>query len=514
MKAGKLAVFGVLSIMILSHLSWSQEAGQLDELVTLFDSTAIVEAHVFAPKAYEKAREKFDKAEEAIEKGWRQKRVDELIGESREYIENALKATEVARLALGEYLEPRRKAREYRAFELVPELYLEAEEQFIKATQKIEEGNVRDGLKEAEKSSPLFDVAELEAIRKDVMGEAAALIEKAETDEAKKFALATFDKAQTAYTRCNNILSSDRYNRQEALEAIRTAEYEARHASNIAQMVRSLERNDQAWEKLMLFYEIEMQKVGDLLDRERLPFDKGPGVAADTIISAVREKLAEKRELERVQQEMVQKLEETLTRLGEESPPDDPVELAGEVHEVVDRTVTDKAELADRLERKEDKLVQLEETSEEIASELEIRRQKEEKIKQIRKLLKPIEGEVLLNATSDIVIRLYGLSFASGSSEIVEKHVPLLEKVESIIEMFPGSNLVVEGHTDDRGSRNTNMRLSEKRAVAVTEYLRRSMSLSSDRIDSYGYGPDKPIGTNTTPEGRAKNRRIDIIILQ
>jgi len=82
------------------------------------------------------------------------------------------------------------------------------------------------------------------------------------------------------------------------------------------------------------------------------------------------------------------------------------------------------------------------------------------------------------------------------------------------LNMFPNSRLMVEGHTDDLGERTTNMRLSEKRALAVMQYLREAMSIPAERIQAIGYGPDKPIGTNTTKEGRAKNRRIDIIILK
>lgn len=88
------------------------------------------------------------------------------------------------------------------------------------------------------------------------------------------------------------------------------------------------------------------------------------------------------------------------------------------------------------------------------------------------------------------------------------------KKVEKILKTFPQSKLLVEGHTDDLGERTTNMRLSEKRAFSVMQYLRKSMTIAADRIDAVGYGPDKPIGTNTTKEGRAKNRRIDILIFQ
>jgi outer membrane protein OmpA-like peptidoglycan-associated protein len=92
--------------------------------------------------------------------------------------------------------------------------------------------------------------------------------------------------------------------------------------------------------------------------------------------------------------------------------------------------------------------------------------------------------------------------------------VQLLEKIESIITMFPDAQFIVEGHTDASGDPVTNTDLSEKRAYAVMQYLRQRLLLSADRITAIGYGADKPVASNKTKEGRAKNRRIDILIMQ
>ena len=80
--------------------------------------------------------------------------------------------------------------------------------------------------------------------------------------------------------------------------------------------------------------------------------------------------------------------------------------------------------------------------------------------------------------------------------------------------MFPDSKLMVEGHTDDRGEPSANLQLSEKRAYEVMKYLRQTMLISSDDIQAMGFGMDKPVATNKTADGRAKNRRIDVIIMQ
>jgi outer membrane protein OmpA-like peptidoglycan-associated protein len=112
------------------------------------------------------------------------------------------------------------------------------------------------------------------------------------------------------------------------------------------------------------------------------------------------------------------------------------------------------------------------------------------------------------------VLRLSGLSFDPGKAEIKDKHVPVLQKVESILKLYPGASYVVEGHTDASGEGVANQQLSERRAFALMQYFRQDLSIPPDRIKAIGYGAERPIALNTTPEGTAKNRRIDILIMQ
>jgi outer membrane protein OmpA-like peptidoglycan-associated protein len=88
-----------------------------------------------------------------------------------------------------------------------------------------------------------------------------------------------------------------------------------------------------------------------------------------------------------------------------------------------------------------------------------------------------------------------------------------LSKVQNAINIFPGSEITVEGHTDSFGGDEVNLRLSQERAEAVRQYLLANMrNLSADQVKAVGYGESKPIANNETAEGRAKNRRIDIVI--
>lgn len=514
MKAYRIMLFHmVVAVTVLAVVSPAM-ATSYDELSTLIDSAKIKEAHIFAPDVWKKVERKFEDAGKSIQYGKNQKTIDKIVSEAREYCENALKATEVGKLSLQEYLEPREKANAASAPMLVPELYMQAEEQFMKATEKVEKGDVKNGLKEAEKSKPMFNLAELEAIREDILGPANTLIEKSLADDAAKFALSTLDKARAARDKANAIITADRYNRADATVEASRAEYEAKHASNIAQSVRSLNRNDQAWEKLMLIYEIQMNRVGGAIGLDHLPFDNGPMAAADTLINYVKAMQSNKAATSGEFATMTDQLKKSLSKLGGQSTEQDPIALAGLVDQKISDLLVEMGGLSEQVQVSQNKLSALSAEHAEVTEELSDRLEREEKFKKAKQMLNPSEGEVLFNSSNDIVLRLGGLSFDIGSSKLKDEHIPLLQKVQKVIQMFPASEIMVEGHTDASGEASSNVTLSEKRAYEVMQYLRQAMLIPANQIQSIGYGADKPIASNQTKEGRAKNRRIDVILMQ
>jgi outer membrane protein OmpA-like peptidoglycan-associated protein len=114
--------------------------------------------------------------------------------------------------------------------------------------------------------------------------------------------------------------------------------------------------------------------------------------------------------------------------------------------------------------------------------------------------------------SGDVVIRLVGLQFGVGQSSIDPKNSQLLATVGKAIQAFPKSTLTVEGHTDSYGSDGANLALSQKRADAVKQYLVSNVHIDPSRVNAVGYGETRPIANNETEEGRARNRRIDVVI--
>jgi outer membrane protein OmpA-like peptidoglycan-associated protein len=88
----------------------------------------------------------------------------------------------------------------------------------------------------------------------------------------------------------------------------------------------------------------------------------------------------------------------------------------------------------------------------------------------------------------------------------------LLSKVQKAVRTFGEPEVVIEGHTDTTGSTAVNELLSQQRADAVREYLIANQTVPEERVTSLGYGSIRPLASNATEEGRAINRRIDVII--
>jgi OOP family OmpA-OmpF porin len=104
---------------------------------------------------------------------------------------------------------------------------------------------------------------------------------------------------------------------------------------------------------------------------------------------------------------------------------------------------------------------------------------------------------------------LRGVSFETGRSALTTESYAVLDEIAASLVERPDVQIEITGHTDNTGSRNTNVRLSRERAQAVRAYLAQR-GVSPSRMVAVGAGPDQPIATNTTPEGRAQNRRVEL----
>jgi len=106
-------------------------------------------------------------------------------------------------------------------------------------------------------------------------------------------------------------------------------------------------------------------------------------------------------------------------------------------------------------------------------------------------------------------IALY-INFDTGKSIIRDESKPIIEQIIQMMKSNPDLKIGVEGHTDNVGSPASNKTLSEARAKSVVSAII-GQGISADRLIPSGYGQDKPVADNNTEEGRAKNRRVELI---
>lgn len=130
---------------------------------------------------------------------------------------------------------------------------------------------------------------------------------------------------------------------------------------------------------------------------------------------------------------------------------------------------------------------------------------------QLRSQFNKGDADIFVNLDGSLLIRMIALQFPSGSSKIDPQHNDLLARLKLALEAYADRTVRIEGHTDDQGDVKPNQVLSLKRAEAVRDFLI-SAGTDAGRLKALGYGEVRPIASNEFPQGRAMNRRIDIVI--
>ncbi len=105
-----------------------------------------------------------------------------------------------------------------------------------------------------------------------------------------------------------------------------------------------------------------------------------------------------------------------------------------------------------------------------------------------------------------------GVYFDTNKSNVKGTSAETLNKLAGIFKEYPKSIILIEGHTDSAGPDDYNMKLSQQRAESVSDYLV-STGLNSGRFTTKWYGENQPVADNTTSEGKAKNRRVELAIM-
>jgi OmpA-OmpF porin, OOP family len=120
-----------------------------------------------------------------------------------------------------------------------------------------------------------------------------------------------------------------------------------------------------------------------------------------------------------------------------------------------------------------------------------------------------MELSTILNEKGSVA--LHGILFDTGQATIRDESKGDLQAIGDLLKQQPALRLEIQGHTDNVGAADANRRLSEARAAAVKQYLVTNHSVPADHLTTSGFGDAKPVAENTTEQGRAQNRRVELV---
>jgi outer membrane protein OmpA-like peptidoglycan-associated protein len=460
---------GFLLILFLACLSLEAVVGgdvvaqeKLDDAKMALEKARGQMADVLSPDTFARAQASFEEARKKTEGGGSLEQIRELTNQAIELANTAMRNTELARVTFTDAIPVRQKALDAKAPELAQRAWTDADRRFYEAANALERGNANDAKKKGAEARDLFQSAELLAIKEGILGETRTLLAKLDQEEIDKVVPLTYGDSKQYLDKAEQLLDKDRYAREDAEALTRVALYEAKHASDIAERVRKAEKEKVSLEKVYRDFEHDLMGLGKEAGVS-LAFDSG--------------------------------LESQVTVLKER------------VAKLVQEQQTLKTELADLKQKytgtQEDRMAMRE--------ELEKERIKRERIERVINLFSPSEARVLQEDTR-VIIRLTGFTFPSGTAVIEPQYFTLLTKVQKAIAEFPAAEISIEGHTDSMGDDDSNKELSQKRSDAIRTYLVANLGINPSRILAMGYGETKPIASNDTNEGRAMNRRVDVVI--
>lgn len=144
---------------------------------------------------------------------------------------------------------------------------------------------------------------------------------------------------------------------------------------------------------------------------------------------------------------------------------------------------------------------------EESAKNKELREDAERRFKELQSELIKVRKDA-----RGTIISVSDLLFAFDKADLSGDLKTALAKIAGILSVYKNCTVVVEGHTDKIGTAKYNQNLSTRRASNVMDFMV-SQGVAADRLSSVGYGFTKPVATNSTEEGRQKNRRVDLVVI-
>ena len=447
--------------------------------------------NVLVPDTFAQAERHLKSAEKGFARGGEISDILENVTQGRSYLKMAEEKVEMAKKLLPDTIKAREMARSAGATKFERN-YAILEEDFLDLTRAIEHDNLNLARQRQATVTREFRELELRAIKEKTLGKVRELIRAAEQADAKRIVPLTYALAKNKLQEADSFISEQRYKTDVILKKADDALFEAERLTQIMQLSEKMQQ--QKTEESSLFVEGILDKITKKLsatDMRNEPTD----TQVDNIMGLITS-------LQSDRQFMIEKTKALNTQIENMT--------AKHQNEIVDLT-RQVAALEGKTKQEQAAKIQLENEKRAVEERLSAEQKFNELYREVQNYYEPDEAEVYKQGYQ-LVIRLKNVKFPVGKAVIMPENYQLIGKVQRSIRTFGEPDVIIEGHTDSTGSAAINEQLSHERAMAVKEYLLQNRTLGKEKMMALGYGAERPLASNTTVEGRAINRRIDIVI--
>lgn len=438
-------------------------AGPAEEIANLekdLNTAKDNQVDVLSPVNFKEAQDSLEDAKKKFLNGKDSQLTLHKVAIGRAYLINANNVSLIARENIEDVIDAREAALKADAPTYFSLDFKNADKDFAVVTKDLEKNKMNTVAKERSSLQGKYLDLEVRAIKEKNLKESRDIITQAKKENAEKYAPRTLAIAEKNYTDTEAYITANPHDKEEISDRVKETKDAAVHAYNINRTAKGTSK-------------VSSEEIAILIDQERTR-----AINNENKLSTVKDEL-----------------ETTQSALEKEKFNKTSLALTAE-------------ELVAEKENLESQTKSLESDKEKLEAEKSFN----EKYEIARKQFSSNEAEVYRQGDS-LLIRLKGIAFPSAAATIQTQSYPLLTKVQKVVEEFgAGSAIIVEGHTDSVGGKTVNNRLSVERAKAVKEYLQANGGGIEEKIEAVGYGDEKPLASNKTADGRAQNRRVDIII--
>lgn len=435
---------------------------QMSDFSLHLSSARSREIDVLAPSWFARAATAHVDARELRRAGAEAPEILAAIAEGKAALAKAEASSRVARRILAGPWEARTRALRVGAASL-GEPFDEVEETIRRLARALEEGDLEEARASRDALADEYAALERRAIKEQTLGKALELLARSREADADSNLPRVFEAASRSIERAEQFIDSNPHADETMAEYAEVALFHTRRVVALNGVVRLLESHSR--EDVALELERRMRTLGDALG---LP-DRRAAAMESRWIGL----LSEAKHLRNDRDFLVDQNDRLRSALS--TARDEVDRLAG-----LNRELRREAEFDERFQRASDRFDR---------GEAEVYRR---------------EGR--------LIIRLRSLDFPVGEASLDPTDFELLTKVREAIRIFGTPNVTIEGHTDSTGAAALNQHLSRERAEAVRDYLLANRVLPPHRIIAVGRASEVPLASNETAEGRALNRRIDVII--